>query len=273
MAYQVTLSLRYPKFHEFLIAFGIVSIILWSFVLAGCTSSSGLRNVYLFALSYEKDSSVTESDPLLTNKNITQVLGSQISDSAEIIREVRVGYLAMCIAFRSGVWSCGTNVQQLAALVSSGDEDPLNLLRLAQRARTRILFYPLIIISLVLTFIVICIIAVGPHVLGREEYMSGDEEDSATSRNITRYPALVKSILPITIVIALFGFISAFWQHIGGAGASTLTGLLTYDLVIARVGTTGIALGWTAAGFSTILATGTILSHLSIRFLSNIEGV
>ncbi|KAI0448322.1 hypothetical protein F5B21DRAFT_510283 [Xylaria acuta] len=250
----------YFGFHHLLIILGIISIFFWSFLLAGCTSSNGLRNVYLFALSYKKGPASTPMDPWLVNENITQALQSQVSESANIIQEVRVGYLALCVAFDSGVWSCSTNIQELAALVSDGNGDPLNLLRLAERVRTGTFFYASIIIALVLTFICVCLFGTFPG------WQEGSDDDAT---EIKPFPSrlILQSILWISALATLLGLASAFWQHIGGAGASTLTRLLTYDLVEAQVGPTSVALGWAAAAISAVITYGAVVIYLSIKVL------
>ncbi|KAI0545221.1 Ca2+ regulator and membrane fusion protein Fig1-domain-containing protein [Xylaria curta] len=239
-----------------LIIFSVIPIFSWSFLLAGCTSSNGLSNVYLFSLSYKKGPAPTISDPLIVNENITHVLESQISESANIIQEVRVGYLALCVALDSGVRFCNTNVQELVTLVSDGNGDPLNMLRLAERVRTGTFFYALIIITLVLIFIDICLVSIFP---GWHE----EEDSEGSAREVRPFPSrlVLQCALFISVLASLLGLASAFWQHIGGAGASTLTRLLTYDLVTAQVGPTSIALGWIAAGFNAIVAGGFILMY------------
>jgi hypothetical protein len=113
-------------------------------VIAGCTSSNSLRNVSLFTLSYEKNLADVHPDSLLFNPNITQVISSQISDSANVVREVRVGYFSLCVESNSGAWSCSSSAEDIvASVMSQGDGDPLNIVRLAERLRTQTFFYGL----------------------------------------------------------------------------------------------------------------------------------
>ncbi|GAP93439.1 putative factor-induced gene 1 protein [Rosellinia necatrix] len=204
-------------------------------------------------------------DPLLVNGNITQALQGQISESANIIRGVRVGYLAVCVAFDSGAWSCGTNIQKLVALVSDGNGDPLNLLRLAEKVRTDTFFYALIIISLVLTLICVCLFSSFPG------WELGGEDDSTEIR-LFPSPLLLRYIISISTLATLVGLASALWQHISGTGASTLTRLLTYDLVEAQVGPTSVALGWIAVTINAVVTFGAVSIYLSAKTLTELAG-
>ncbi|KAI3325935.1 hypothetical protein HD806DRAFT_520657 [Xylariaceae sp. AK1471] len=250
--------IHFIGFHHVLIVINLVPIIAWSLLLAGCISPNGLRNVYLFALSYKTAPAPTSSDPLLINTNITQVLGNQILESHKIVQEVRVGYLSVCIAFNSGTWSCSTRAQELAtSLRSEGIGDPLNLLRLGERVRTGTFFYGLLFV-----FLTTCMLFTLPA-WGEEDEGEGSESRVKPNPSYRKLDAL----LILNAVATFFGLASALWQHIGGAGASTLTRLTTYELVISRVGTTGIALGWLAAGLTSIVTLGIILIKVSMRII------
>lgn len=83
-----------------------------------------------------------------------------------------------------------------------------------------------------------------------------------------------RAVLPVALLASfaasLFGFLSAFWQHIGGAGASTLTRILTYDTVTAQVGATSVALAWVAAGASGIATIAVLLIIVSRAVLQRL---
>ncbi|KAI0107805.1 Ca2+ regulator and membrane fusion protein Fig1-domain-containing protein [Nemania sp. FL0031] len=228
----------------------IIPIVLWSFLLAGCTSSNGLRDVYILALSYK--GSPSTPNPLLININTTKVLETQVQQSHNTVQEVRVGYLSTCIVFNSGVWSCSANPHELATSIRGEDNgDPLNLLSLGDVVRTRTLFYGLIIISLVFVFVTICLLHSFP---GWREGVDSD----GSERMFKPLPPrkVIYSALGLSLVASLLGFASAFWQHIGAANASSVARALTYNLVAARVGTTSSVLAWAAAAVSAIVAMG-----------------
>jgi hypothetical protein len=76
--------------------------------------------------------------------------------------------------------------------------------------------------------------------------------------------------LAISFVSTLLGLASAFWQHIGGAEASSLTRLLTYDVVEAHIGATSAAFGWIAASLTGITTLFLLVSILSMKILSEL---
>ncbi|KAJ8129892.1 hypothetical protein O1611_g3736 [Lasiodiplodia mahajangana] len=243
----------------------LISIILWSFLLAGCTASNSIRNIYILALSYNKSPSPI-SDPLQITTNTTKVLQNQVLESLNIIQEVRIGYISMCVAFDSGAWSCSTNSRELATSVrDKGNGDPLNLLSLGNVVRTRTLFYGLFIISLVFAFLSILFLLAAPRLRKRIQGPDTGETTPVPTRKIA-YIALV-----LNLVATLLGFASAFWQHISATDSSTIVRSLTYNLVAARVGTGSIVLGWVAASVSAIVTLGLLMIVLSIHILERLE--
>lgn len=98
-----------------------------------------------------------------------------------------------------------------------------------------------------------------------------EEEDSEGSEHeVKSFPSRIASYTALVLNTggALFGLASAFWQHIGGAGASTLTRLSTYDAVVAQVGPVCMALGWLAAALVSISSLGMLLMVVSIHVLN-----
>ncbi|KAJ2987200.1 hypothetical protein NUW58_g4635 [Xylaria curta] len=254
--------LRFLELRNVIIIFSLVPIISWSFLLAGCTTSNGLRDVYVLALSYNKGPTPTLPNPLQINNSIAQVLENQVLESRNIIQEVRVGYLSMCVVFNSGAWSCSTNAQELATSIrGEGNEDPLNLLSLADMVRTRSLFYTLFIISLAFVFLAICLLCTYPS--------WRDEEDSDGSVQVRPFPSRKVSYtaLALSFVASLLGFASALWQHVAAADASTVAGSLTYGMVMARVGTTSSVLGWVATAITAIVTFGILSPILLLKVI------
>ncbi|KAI0159823.1 Ca2+ regulator and membrane fusion protein Fig1-domain-containing protein [Xylariaceae sp. FL1272] len=224
------------RYRHLLICFHLTSIILWSFVLAGCTSTNGLKSVYLFRLSYSHDSVTSPPDPLVS------------------------GFFALCVAFNAGVWVCGSDAKGLVASISLGDNsDPLNIIRLAEKTRTGLLFPGLIIIVLIFAVITICFLFALP----------GWRRDDGSGSSIKPLPSLKVLYIMVLIssVATLFGLASAFWQHIGSAGASTMTRLLTYGMVKTEVGATCMVFSWIAAVLSGVVTLGICVLVLSVRVL------
>lgn len=103
---------------------------------AGCSTSFGLRDIYLISLSYQAGSA--SSDPLQVNPNLTSLFSS-IADSARL--EVRTSYRGMCISQGGGDWTCSSNAADLTTLIMKTDNaDPLNLIWISDHFRHHIIF-------------------------------------------------------------------------------------------------------------------------------------
>ncbi|KAH9906807.1 hypothetical protein F4778DRAFT_597351 [Xylariomycetidae sp. FL2044] len=140
-------------YHHILMIINCIAIVLWSFLLASCSSSNELRNVYLLSLSYQTPDVTNSSDPLLVNPTVAQNLSRQFT-AEPAFQEIRIGYTALCMSMSmsmvegSGSWFCGSDANALTAYFNKDPNgDPLNVLRLAQIVRSRIMFYPLMYIK------------------------------------------------------------------------------------------------------------------------------
>ncbi|KAI0021957.1 Ca2+ regulator and membrane fusion protein Fig1-domain-containing protein [Xylariomycetidae sp. FL0641] len=161
------------------------------------------------------------------------------------------------------------NAQELKTILTSASSnggDPLNLLRLAEKVRTGVVFYPLIAIALVLTFLATLLLASFPG-------WHWEEDSEGSRREIKPFPSRSVSYtaLAMCFLAATLGLASAFWQHIGAAEVSTTTRLLTYDLAGAEVGTTSMVFAWLAAAAVTVTTMGLLLMVLSIRILTQLS--
>ncbi|KAI1505524.1 Ca2+ regulator and membrane fusion protein Fig1-domain-containing protein [Biscogniauxia marginata] len=253
----------YLQYSHVLMLINICVIIFWSLLLVSCTSSNGLENVLLVSLSYKSPAANTTHDPLLLNLNVTQELSEQLSRSEKIIQQIRVSYVSICMALNSGIWVCNNNAEELALILREvGNGDPLNLLRLAENFRWGVVFYALIIIAIIFTLISLLLLSSFP---GWHEY--SDSEDK--SREIKPFPSRPVSLLAAALMTAAsaLGFVSAFWQHIGAAGTSTLLRLLTYDIAEAQLGASAMTLGWLGAACAGITTIGLIIIIIAIRTL------
>ncbi|KAI1344735.1 Ca2+ regulator and membrane fusion protein Fig1-domain-containing protein [Xylariaceae sp. FL0016] len=255
------------EYHHVLMMLNGGAVVLWSFLLAACTASNGISNVYLLSLSYHNPTPTSPSDSLVVNQVLRQVLLDQVSNSSNLVQDIRIGYFSLCVTLNSGITFCGSNAQELAAALRSEDNgDPLNILRLAQEIRTGVVFYVLIIIAIVLVLISIALLVTFPG--------WRDNVDSQVSeREIKPFPSrpISHAALGLAFAAAGLGFASAFWQHIGVAGASTTTRLLTYNLVETHIGAAAMVLGWLAAAIIAVSALGLLLMVVSIRVLAQLE--
>lgn len=67
------------------------------------------------------------------------------NDSVSRIRQVNVGFMAMCLKLHPGTWICGTSAQDMVnGLVGDAATDPLNLIYIAETVRSRVFFFGLL---------------------------------------------------------------------------------------------------------------------------------
>ncbi|KAK7917488.1 membrane fusion mating protein FIG1, partial [Apiospora marii] len=234
------------------------------FVLAGCTSSNVLANVYLISFSYGSNPPGEISDPLLFNPRIAQFLSGQIQGSNDTIKAVRVGYISLCVASGSGLWLCGGRVDGLAMkLHSSGSSDPLNLVQLGDKVRREVVFFPLIIIAVALLLVATLLLGTFP---GWHKQEGGSDE---STQEVKPFPsrAATYTVLMLLFAASCLGSASVFWQHIGSASSAVTIETMSRELVEVTVGTLAITFGWLGVLFTIITTLGIALMVVSIRFL------
>jgi hypothetical protein len=116
-------------------------------LLAGCTSSNGLSNVYLVSLQYRNASTSVSDDPVLVNPGIAEKVYN-VSHGNSTIREVRAGYMGLCLTLSNGAQLCSGSASALASMVKAegmqgndtGAADPLNIIWIAQNFKEKIVF-------------------------------------------------------------------------------------------------------------------------------------
>ena len=111
------------------------SNICTALLLAGCSSSSPLiPDIFLLSLFYEDHVAVPDTAQVDYNVNnaIRNIVGG-----AQL--QARVGYFGICVAPEGGAWLCSNNATALANQVSV-DQDPLNLIWLAEQFKDNIVF-------------------------------------------------------------------------------------------------------------------------------------
>lgn len=119
-----------------------------------------------------------------------------------------------------------------------------------------------------IVFSLICTMLLGTFPGWRTE-----DDGEGSEREVKPFPSRPVSQLALGFIgiSSLLGLASAFWQHIGSSGATTLTRLLTYDMVEARVGATGMVFGWLGASCAGITTIGLFIMILSIRVLEQLS--
>ena len=115
---------------------------LFALPLAGCSSShSGMPNIYLSALTYQKQSTSGR------NSAIPQSLNATFSDLVgDASMTIRAGFFGVCI--RSGIqdWTCCKDAKSFATVVNV-TQDPLNLVSNSIVFRESIVFSGLLYVT------------------------------------------------------------------------------------------------------------------------------
>ncbi|KAK9457866.1 Ca2+ regulator and membrane fusion protein Fig1-domain-containing protein [Dipodascopsis uninucleata] len=214
--------------HVFII-FLVISIILISLLLAGCSSSfSIIPNIYLLHVAYN-DGTVYQisDDSTIVNPAISTGLAGLVGVTTY---EVRIGFFGICMTNNPASWLCSENATALAEQLTAA-EDPLNILHLAQTFREKIVFPYLLIAAAALAFIVFVL--------------------------ILPYPPLLKSASTFVCFLStLLILISVLWQHTASVSASSSTTSITNGVLTTGVGANAMILGWFSFALMTITVIG-----------------
>jgi hypothetical protein len=228
--------------------------------LAGCSSASPvIPNIYLISLYYRRyppTFSPTQVQPGVTTA-IANIVGN-----ANLL--VRVGYFGICIQYSGGTFMCNNNATALADLVSV-DEDPLNLIWVAQTFKDSIVFPYLIIVAIVLAFFTFLLLATFPgwHTTRGSE---------GSEREVKPFPsrAVSQVALATVFIAAVFTLVSVLWQHTAAVAAATIAQDLGNGSVKSGVGTTAMILGWMSFGLLVVVTLGLLVMILSIQLLDRL---
>ncbi|TVY82200.1 hypothetical protein LSUE1_G007803, partial [Lachnellula suecica] len=263
-------------YHHVLMILLSVAIIVLSILLAGCTSSNSLTNVYLLSVSYlNATTPLPKVDAAQVNSNISNIFADITGAGTRNVTslEVRAGYMGMCISQTTGIWLCSSSATTLANLLKSqtasaasvqgGGEDPLNLIWIAGKFRDEIVFDGLAFTAVPLIFITILLLATFP---GWHE----EEGSEGSEREVKPFPSRPVSQVALSIIAlaSLFAFVSILWQHIATSAAASMVRSLSYGTVSGQVGSAAMALGWVGVFLSIVVTIGLLVMILSIRVLS-----
>lgn len=252
--------LPFLGYHHVLMILIAIAIILLSLLLAGCSSSSPLiPSIFLISLYYK--SYPPSFDPSQVDPGVTTAIAN-IVGQAQL--EVRVGYFGICINPDGGAFLCSNNASSLATQVSV-DQDPLNLIWVANTFKDSIVFPYLIIVAIILAFVCFLLLATFP---GWHE----EHDDNGSDREVKPFPSRPVSqiALALIFVASVFVLVSVLWQHTASVGASTIAQDLGNGSVRSGVGTAAMILGWFGFALLIIVTIGLLVMILSIRILDQL---
>ncbi|KAI9707099.1 MAG: hypothetical protein M1836_000059 [Candelina mexicana] len=247
-------------YHHVLMILIAIAIILLSLLLAGCSSSSPLiPNIFLISLYYQHYTPTYDSaqvDPGVSAA-IANIVGR-----AQL--EVRVGYFGICVNPDGGAFLCSNNASSLASQVSV-DQDPLNLIWVANTFKDSIVFPYLIIVAIVLAFICFLLLATFP---GWHEEI----DERGSDREVKPFPSRPVSQVALALIFisSIFVLVSVLWQHTASVAAATIAQDLGNGSVKSGVGTTAMILGWFGFALLIIVTIGLLVMILSIHLLDKL---
>ena len=113
----------------------ILTHTLAALLLAGCSSSSPLIPG-IFLISFYYQSYVPLFNPTQVDPGVSAAIANIVGQTQ---MEVRVGYFGMCLNADGGSFLCSNNATALAQLINV-DQDPLNLIWVAETFKNEVVF-------------------------------------------------------------------------------------------------------------------------------------
>jgi hypothetical protein len=253
-------TIPFLGYHHVLMILIAVAIILLSLLLAGCSSSSPLiPDIFLLSLYYQGYTATPATSQV--NYNVHTAL-ENIAGDARLA--ARVGFFGICISPDGGGWLCSNNATALANEIDV-DQDPLNLIWLAEQFKDMIVFPYLIIIAIIFAFVCLLLLATFP---GWHDEVGSDDGD----REVKPFPSRAVSQVAVSIIFiaSVFVLVSVLWQHTASVAASVIAQDFGNGVVKSGVGTSAMVLGWFSFTLLIIVTIGLLVMIISIKVLKSI---
>jgi len=232
-------SFYYFGHHHALTVVLLMSIILLSLLLAGCSSSSTLvPAIFLLSLSYQRYTPTP--DPAQVDYTVHTAISNIVCDAR---LQIRVGCFGLCVNpdGSDNSWLCSNNATALAYHVSV-DEDPLNLIWVANRFKETLVISYLLVAAVVLAVFCVFLLATFPAWHDEEE---SDSEGVNREVKCKRFPSRAVSQVALFIVLlaSMFVFVSVLWQYTASVAASTVARDFANGSIMSSAGTAAMVLG------------------------------
>jgi hypothetical protein len=184
--------------------------------------------------------------------------------------QVRVGYFGLCVNpdGSGNSWLCSNNATALAYHVSV-DEDPLNLIWVANRFQETLVISYLLVAAVVLAVSCVFLLATFPAWHDDEE---SDAESVKREVKCKRFPSRAVSQVALFIVLlaSTFVFVSVLWQYTASVAASTVARDFANGSVMSSAGTAAMVLGCFTFMLFVGVGAGLLAMVLSKRALASI---
>ncbi|CAG9956055.1 unnamed protein product [Clonostachys rosea f. rosea IK726] len=247
-------------YHHLLMGLVAVAIILQSVLVAGCTSES-LNGIFIFSLTYTNGEAQRNLNPSQVNPNASYILSSLAGNETSL--HIRAGYLGTCLTSGNG-WICSRSSEQLATvIIQSKVADPLNLIFVAEKFRSEVVFVGLWFVSIAFSFISFCIL------WGRNGFKRESLSDDGSERAVTAKRNIVPPVMVIAMCISsMMALLSGFWQHMAGVAASIMTDAFTYGAASGDLGVGAMVLGWVSFFLLAVALLGLTVIVIAIHLLN-----
>lgn len=229
-----TMALRRKLHYKYLLIFFLImSVILSSVAIAGCSSNdAGLINAYLLEYRYAG----YESQPLDGKGVINDGAYATFNSNANLTNLViRIGYFSTCINERTvtgnqsaPIWYCSKNVTRVVNQLDGQQiKDPFNAIHLMNELRSNVLSPVVLVISVCLTFMSMLVLS---------------------AANIKR-AGLFFGATVMTLIACLFALVSLVWQQVSVDTAKSVIVNFSNNAIHATPGPVPAGLGWTSVVF------------------------
>lgn len=214
---------------KYLIAFFmVISIILSSIAVSGCTSNStSMADDYLLQFAYDAyDRSALTGDGVV-NDGAYATMNSNTNDTDLVIR---ISYFGTCITsthvqnVTQSSWFCSSNVTTIVSKLSGQSDDPFNGINLMNELRSNIVSPVIFIMSVCITvFAFVTLLA-------------------ASIRNTS----LFFWATGLTLLACFFALVALVWQQVAVDTAKSVLTNLSNNAIMAEQGPVPAGLGWTS---------------------------
>ncbi|KAI9702192.1 MAG: hypothetical protein M1820_006274 [Bogoriella megaspora] len=246
------ISWRYPREIPLYIAICVIGMILIAMLLAGCTSHSSMKGIYVISFTYQSPA----QGSVQASAEVVDFLANVTSNSH---LQVRTGYFGICATYSGQSWVCKRSLQDLRSVVSS-EADPLDLLSICGDFQDSVIFSGLFFASIALAFTSMIALSTFPAL-----YHVNDDYTSGSDIDVKPLPTRTVSYACLALISAsaIFALLASLWQHTAAVAVSSLIEKTGYGFTKAAVGANAAILAWCGFGAFALLAIGTVVMTVS----------
>lgn len=244
------------KYKYFLIFFLVLSIILSSVSISGCSDSSNSSvNNYLLQVRYAPYELDRPSGSGIVNTDAYTTLNSNVQNKSDLA--IRIGYFGTCT--KSSIqtnttnhkeWYCSRNVTHLVDVLTVPTQDPFNAINLMNDIRVHHISPAILIISICVNFIALIVLSAASLKRANLFFVS----------------------TALTVFACFMGLVGMIWQQTAVDTAANVIKNLSNNSMKSNSGPVSAGLGWTSTFILFCVAIGTVALVLSEKQALKIYG-